>query len=47
MAIWISNPDSDPVLRRGEALGRYGSAIPALTLCAGPFTAGAVALLAR
>ena len=34
MAIWISTPDSDPVLRRGEALGRYGSAIPALTLCA-------------
>jgi hypothetical protein len=32
MAFWISNPDSDPLLRRGEVLGRYGSCIPFVAL---------------
>jgi CDP-diglyceride synthetase len=32
MAIWISNPDNDPVLRRGEVLSRYGSCIPLVAL---------------
>ena len=32
MAIWISNPDNDPVLKRGERLGRFGSCFPLLAM---------------
>jgi hypothetical protein len=31
--MFVSNPSNDPVLRRGERLTRYGSLIPALSLC--------------